>query len=269
MVLAAYAATGLAVAGIHAGMILRGTNTLMHRHALKLALLVGAPAAILMPVSGDISARMVARTQPVKLAALEAQYETQRGAPLRIGGWPDEANERVRWAIEIPYGLSLLAHHDPNAEIVGLKDVPRELRPPILPVHLAFQTMVALGTITAIVSLWAGWLFFVRRRELSGNRRLLRALAIIAPFGFIATEAGWVVTEVGRQPWTVQGLLRTADAVTPMPGLVVPLILFTLLYLALGAIVIALIRHMIRETGVEFGRDSTSGGVHEPDSSGA
>src|SRR5262245_8742399 len=207
MLLAAYAATGLAVAGIHALALRRGAESAFHRRALAIALSVGAPAAILQPISGDLSARVVARTQPVKLAALEAHFETERGAPLRIGGWPDVERRETRFAIEIPYGLSLLAFHDPHAEVRGLNDVPREHWPPVLPVHAGFQIMVALGTLMALVSVWALWTL-ARRRDLAAQRRLLEALVVVSPFGFIATEAGWTVTEVGRQPWVVQGILR-------------------------------------------------------------
>jgi cytochrome d ubiquinol oxidase subunit I len=247
MVLAAFAATGMAVAGLHAWMLLRGRSPAFHGRALSIALMLGAPAAVLQPVSGDLSARVVAATQPVKLASLESVWETQRGAPLQIGGLPDEAREQTRWAIAIPYGLSLLAFHDPRAEVKGLKSFPRADWPPVAVVHIAFQAMVALGSLMAVVALWAGWAAW-RRRELAKERRLLRALAIVAPFGFLATEAGWIVTEVGRQPWVVQGVLRTADAVTPMPGLVVPMTLFTMLYLVLGAIVVRLIMSMVKET---------------------
>ena len=247
MLLAAYAATGMAVAGVHALMLLRGAAPDFHRRALSVALLVGAPAAVLQPLSGDLSARVVATTQPVKLAALESQWATERGAPLRIGGWPDAAREETRWALEIPYGLSLLAFHDPYAEVKGLRTVPPTDRPPVAVVHLAFQTMVGLGSMMALVALWTAWSAW-RHRALAEQRLLLRALVVVAPFGFIATEAGWIVTEVGRQPWVVQGLMRTADAVTPMPGLVAPMVLFTLLYLGLGAIVVALIASLVRET---------------------
>ena len=247
MLLAAYAATGLAVAGVHAWMLLRGAARDFHLRALTLALMVGAPAAVLQPISGDVSARVVALTQPVKLAALEGQWDTERGAPLRIGGWPDAAREETRWALEIPYGLSLLAFHDPDAEVRGLRSVPPADRPPVAIVHLAFQVMVGLGSAMALVSLWAAWTLW-RRRALPEQRALLRALTVAAPFGFIATEAGWIVTEVGRQPWVVQGLMRTSSAVTPMPGLVVPLVVFTLLYLGLGAIVVALMASLVRET---------------------
>src|SRR5262249_27431734 len=127
MVLAAYAATGIAVAGVHAIMLLRGSKRHVHRHALVAALAIGAPAAVLHPTSGDLSARTVAQTQPVKLAALEGQFDTEAGAPLRIGGWPDVNARRTRFAIEIPRGLSLLAFHDPNATVKGLAEFDREL----------------------------------------------------------------------------------------------------------------------------------------------
>ncbi len=212
-----------------------------------LALCVGAPAAVAQPFSGDLSARVVAETQPVKLAALEGQWQTMRDAPLRIGGWPDASREETRYAIEIPDGLSLLAYHDPHAEVRGLRAVPPEDRPPVAVVHLAFQAMVGLGTGMAVVALWAALVAW-RRRDLSKHRELLRALVIVAPFGFLCTEAGWVVTEVGRQPWVVQGFMRTAHAVTPMPGLVVPMATFTVLYLGLGVVVVALVASLVRET---------------------
>jgi cytochrome d ubiquinol oxidase subunit I len=247
MVLAAYAATGLAVAGVHAAILLRKPDARFHRRALGLALTIGAPAAILQPISGDLSARTVAVWQPIKLAALEGQFDTERGAPLRIGGWPEAGAARTRFAIEIPHGLSLLAFHDPNAQVRGLTAFARESWPPVPPVHIGFQIMVGLGTAMAVVSLWTV-VVAARRRDVSTQRWLLRALALITPFGFIATEAGWTVTEVGRQPWVVQGVLLTADAVTPMPGLIVPMTAFALLYLGLGAIVVALIIAMVRET---------------------
>ena len=252
MLLASYAATGLAVAGLHAIVLLRGGASAFHARALAVALVVGAPAAVLQPLSGDVSARVVAETQPVKLAALESQWHTQRGAPLRIGGLPDAEREVTRFAVEIPHGLSLLAFHDPNAEVKGLEIAPRADRPPVAVVHLAFQTMVALGSAMAVVALWAG-LAWWRRRELTSSRTLLVALSVVTPFGFIATEAGWIVTEVGRQPWVVQGLQRTSAAVTPMPGLVVPMTLFTLLYCGLGAIVVTLILTLVRETSAPSG----------------
>jgi cytochrome bd ubiquinol oxidase subunit I len=255
MVLAAYAATGFVVAGIHAAILLRerrlaggGDSHLeFHRKALMVALIVGAPAAVLQPISGDLSARAVAMNQPAKLAAMEGQFETEQGAPLRIGGWPNERTRETKWALEIPYALSLLAFHDPQATVAGLEAFPESDWPPVAIVHIAFQVMVGLGTFMMLVALWAGWLS-VRRRDLTTNLWLLRALAIAAPMGFIAIEAGWTVTEVGRQPWVVYGVFRTADAVTPMPGLVVPLVTFTLLYVFLGVIVAWLLWRQIVKT---------------------
>jgi cytochrome d ubiquinol oxidase subunit I len=246
MTLAAYAATGFAVAGIHALLLLIDRDNAFHRRALSIALLVGAPAAVLQPVSGDMSAKAVARVQPAKLAAMEAHFETASRAPLLIGGWPDMEKGETRYAIRIPGGLSFLAFGDFDAEVKGLKEFPRDQWPYVPIVHTAFQIMVALGTYLALVSLWAAWVAW-RRRDVSDDRRLLVAIALAAPMGFIAIEAGWTVTEVGRQPWIIYGVMRTADAVTPMPGLIYPFAVFTVLYCFLGVIVAWLLyRQIIR-----------------------
>jgi cytochrome bd ubiquinol oxidase subunit I len=260
MTIAAYAATALAVAGIHAYMLRRRGGTPLdqslakfHRAALAVTLSIGIPAALLQPVSGDLSARFVARFQPVKLAAMEGQFESRAGAPLRIGGLPDEEERRTRWALEIPYGLSLLAYHHPRALVKGLNEFAREDWPAVRVVHLAFQAMIGLGSAMAIVAIWAGVVALGRKgiRFESSDRWLLSALAVISPFGFIATEAGWFTTEVGRQPWIVYGVWRTRDAVTPMPGLIVPFLLVTLLYCALGAVVVWLLWRQIVKTSGE------------------
>jgi cytochrome d ubiquinol oxidase subunit I len=236
MTLAAYAATGFAVAGIHAFLLRRDPLNAFHRRALAIGLLVGAPAALLQPISGDISARNVAEYQPAKLAAMEALFRTEQGAPLVIGGWPDMAAGELRYALKIPFGLSLLAHHDPTAEVAGLDRIPREDWPHVPTVHLAFQVMVAAGSVLALVALWSLWVM-ARRREVASSPLLLRAIALCGPLGFLAIEAGWTVTEVGRQPWVIYGVLRTSQAVTPMPGLTYTLLGFTLLYLFLGVVV--------------------------------
>ncbi len=240
MTLAAYAGTGFAVAGIHAFFLRRQGRGSFHRKALGIALRMAIPAALLQPLSGDFSAKTVAVLQPAKLAAMEGQFTTERGAPLRIGGWPDEASATTRWALEVPKALSILAFGDPNAEVQGLDRVAREDWPPVAIVHVAFQAMVGLGSYMALVALWALWCRW-RKRDLAGERALLLAIVVATPMGFLATEAGWVVTEVGRQPWIVQGVLRTAQAVTPMPGLIVPFLAFTALYVFLGVIVVYLL----------------------------
>jgi cytochrome d ubiquinol oxidase subunit I len=238
MILAAYAATGFAVAGIHAFILLRNRTSAFHRHALAIGLLVGAPAAVLQPLAGDIAARHVARHQPVKLAAMEALDSTRAGAPLKIG-----------FGVEIPYALSLLAFHDPHAEVKGLDAAPSEEWPNVPLVHFSFQVMLALGSYLALVGLWAAWLVW-RKRDVTTERRFLWAVAIATPCGFLATESGWMATELGRQPWVISGVMKTADAVTPMPGLVVPFVTFTLLYCVLGAIVTLLLyRQIVRSPG--------------------
>ncbi len=244
MTLAAYSATGFAVAGIHGYMLLKRPGNLFHRHALTVALMVGAPAAVLQPVSGDLSAKMVARTQPAKFAAMEAHWETTAPAALVIGGFPDQEAARNRFGIEVPRLLSFLAHGNVDAEVTGLDRFPRDEWPNVLLTHLSFDIMVGLGLYMAVVALWAAWLAW-RKRELGTERRFLKALAIAAPMGFLAIEAGWMVTELGRQPWVIHGVMRTSDAVTPMPGLIVPFVFFTLLYIALAVAVTWLLYRQI------------------------
>lgn len=246
MLLAAYATVGVGVAGIHARLLLRDRLNPFHRRAFAIALLVGLPAALVQPLSGDWAARVVARTQPAKLAALEGQFETEAHAPLRIGGVPDVDARETRYALEIPGGLSFLAYGDASATVAGLNEIPRELWPPVEGVHIAFQMMVAIGTWLAFLALWAGVLW--RRRRLFESRLFLKAMFASTALGFIALEAGWMVTELGRQPWIIQGVMRTSDAVTPMPGLLVPFVLFTCLYAGLAAVVVALIRRTVVET---------------------
>lgn len=244
MTLAAFLAVSFAAAGIHAYFLRRDPDNPFHRKAFAIALSVGAVFSILQPISGDISAKRLAKHQPIKLAAMEGQWETERGAPLRIGGIPDEKAEVTRYAIEIPKALSFLAHSDFNAEIMGLKDVPPENRPPVAIVHFAFQIMVACGLVMMVAGILGGWLAW-RRKGLPTNNWYLKFVTCCTPLGFIAIEAGWTVTEVGRQPWVVYGYMRTADAVTPMPNLIVPFLCFTVLYIFLSIIVVILLRRII------------------------
>jgi cytochrome d ubiquinol oxidase subunit I len=209
-------------------------------------LIVGLPAALLQPLSGDWMGRVVARTQPAKLAALEGQFATEPYAPLRLGGIPDLDARETRYAVEIPGGLSWLAHGDAAAPVIGLNDIPRDLWPPVPAVHLAFQLMVAIGTWLAFLALWAATLWW--RGRVFESRVFLRAMVASTVLGFAAVEAGWMVTELGRQPWIIQGVMKTSDAVTPMPGLLVPFVLFTIIYTGLGVVVIAMIRRTVLET---------------------
>jgi cytochrome d ubiquinol oxidase subunit I len=206
-----------------------------------------AATALAQPLSGDLSARAVARNQPAKLAALEGQFRTERGAPLRVGGWPDPATHETHYAIEIPHGLSLLAFHELNAEVLGLDAFPEKDWPDTRVVHVAFQLMVGAGAFLAFVAL--AWLASaVWRRRLPVARPLLIAVVICGPLGFLAIEAGWVVTEVGRQPWVVYGLVRTSDAVTLVTGLGVPFALVTILYVLLAGVVAVLLLRLFAKT---------------------
>jgi cytochrome bd ubiquinol oxidase subunit I len=251
MTIAAYAATGFLVAGIHAFLLMRDRYNTFHRHALAIALTVGGAAAILQPVSGDLSARQVARYQPIKLAALEAHFKTETGAALNIGGIPDVDRGETNYALKIPNGLSLLAFHDPHATVKGLSDFPRDEWPNTLIVHTAFQIMVGLGILMATISLWALFLL-LRKRKLPDSKWFLRGLVIASPSGMLAIEAGWTVTEVGRQPWIIYGIMRTSEAVTPMPGLIVPFLTFTLLYIFLAVVVIWLLfRQVVKSPGID------------------
>lgn len=244
--LSCYQATAFAVAAIYAASWLRGRRDDYVAGGLKLAMAVGAVVAIAQPVSGDILARFVFQTQPVKFAAMEGQYETQRRAPLRIGGWPDDEAGQTRWAIEIPGGLSFLANGDFNTEIVGLNAVPRELRPNVHIVHLAFQIMVGLGTAMALLGVWFWVAWWRKRRAALDSRWLLRAILISGSFGFIALEAGWVVTEAGRMPWVIQGVMFAKDAVTSSSDVPAMFALFAVLYGLLGWTTIALLRRLAR-----------------------
>lgn len=238
--LSCYIATGFAAAGVYALGILRGRDDAYHRSGLRISMAVAAVAAVLMPLSGDVSARAVAQLQPTKLAAMEAHFETMAGAPLTIGGLPDPEAGTVRYALKLPKGLSLLSFHDPNATVVGLNDVPRDLWPNVVITHLAFQIMVGTGFFMAGVGLLF-WLLEWRKRA---HPKLPLLLLITAPMGFIALEAGWIVTEVGRQPWIINGLMRTADAVTTVPGVPLTFFGFTVLYALLGFTLAMLLRRL-------------------------
>jgi cytochrome d ubiquinol oxidase subunit I len=253
MTLAAYVATGFAVAAIHAFFLLRDRESLFHRRAFSIALGVACVSIPLQMLSGDHSAKRVAELQPAKFAAMEGHYTTGSAVPLVIGGIPDDSARTVRYGIEIPYGLSFLAHADPGAKVTGLEEFPRDEWPNSLLVHLSFDLMVGSGTAMLILALWGGWVAW-RRRSLPVSKAFLRCMVAAGPLGFLAIETGWMVTELGRQPWTIHGIMRTADAVTPMTGLVVPFTSFTILYIVLSIILVFLLRRTFLDTGGAAGR---------------
>jgi len=245
MCIAAFVATGFAVAGVHAFMILKSRNVRFHSKAFKIAAIFATVAAVLQPLSGDISAKDVAQRQPAKLAAMEAHFHTEEAAPLILGGVVDEEKEEVKYAIKLPGMLSFLAHGDFKTPVTGLDQIPENEQPPIAVTHYAFQIMVGLGMIMLLISviyfiaLWKkpGWL---------NSKWLLKLFVAATPMGYIAVEAGWTVTEVGRQPWIIHGIMRTADAVTPMPGIIYSFYMYTAIYVSLSIIVIFMLYRQIK-----------------------
>jgi cytochrome d ubiquinol oxidase subunit I len=244
--LASFVATSLAVAGIAALALFRGRRhdderrRTYHWRALQLAMAVAVVAVPLQVLTGDLSARFLVTHEPEKFAALEAVYHTRTAAPLTIGGLPDPGTGEIRFGLPIPHGLSFLATGDPNARIQGLDSFPLDAVPDARLVHLPFDVMVGSGfTLTAVVILYWASLAVARWRRrasaLAVHGPLLLLVAIASPLGFVALECGWLVTEFGRQPWIVHGLLRTSAAVTPHGGTSVLFVLFLVVYLALTA----------------------------------
>lgn len=247
MAVAAIVTTAFAVAGVHAFYLLRDPSNRFHRLALSIALPVAALSAVAQPLTGHSAGEYVAEHQPLKLAAAEAQWDDEIGAPMRLGGWPDEATETTPYAIEVPYLLSILAFGDPHAEVKGIRSFPEDERPPIAVVHLAYQVMLGLGT-TMMGAGLLGMLLWWRRGSVPLDRWYLALLVALTPAGALAVEAGWTVTEVGRQPWIIRGVMRTEEAVTAMPGLGWTLSLYALLYLFLGVMTLLLLRRQFRHS---------------------
>src|SRR5690606_2955756 len=248
MTLAAFAATGFAVAGVHAFMIKKGKNINFHEKAFRIAAIFATVAAVLQPLSGDISAKDVAKRQPAKLAAMEAHFKTEKEAPLIIGGLVDEKANEVKYAVKIPGLLSWMAHGNSKATVTGLDQIPKNYHPPIAITHYAFQVMVGLGMLMLSLSI----IYFItlaKKRSWLRSPWLLNLFILAIPLGFIAIEAGWMVTEIGRQPWIIYGIMRTVDAVTPMPGIVYSFYLFSAVYVSLSIIVAFLLYRQIKMVG--------------------
>lgn len=235
MVPAAFVLSSFFVMGISAYHLLKKQEVEFFTRSFKLGLLFGLIFSIFVAFEGDMHAVHVAEVQPAKLAAMEAHWETGTRAPLHLFAIPDEKNERNRIEIgSIPGLLSFLGFHDINAEVKGLKDFPRDERPPVTICLLSFRTMVGLGTLFILLTI----IGFIRRNKLLESPLYLKAMLWSIPLPYIAIEAGWVLAEVGRQPWIVYGLMKTSDAASPVAGLQVllSLIAFVLVYGLLGAV---------------------------------
>jgi cytochrome d ubiquinol oxidase subunit I len=241
MLLGAYMVTGFGVASVYAIGMLRGRRDLHHKFGLLIPLTL---AALVTPVQigvGDWIANVVAEQQPTKLAAMEGLYETQDHAPLSLGGlyYDDE----LHYSIELPWGLSLLTHHDPDGVVEGLEDTPVDERPPVNVVHLAYNVMVGIGSALLLLAFLFGFTWW-RRHRIPKSPWFLRAVAVSGVGAALALECGWITTEVGRQPWIVYGILRTEDAVSPAPGLFVGFYAVVAIYLALTALTVFVLRRL-------------------------
>lgn len=245
MTIAAFCATGFAVAGLHAYLILKGKNVNFHREAFKISSVLAISAAMLAPISGDISAKDVANRQPIKLAAMEAHFKTEESAAFVLGGIVNEEKEEIKYAVKVPGVLSFLVHSDFKTPVKGLEEFPKDEWPPVAIVHYAFQIMITFGMLMmgiAIIYLIAH--FF--KKEWRTKRWFYKLFMIATPFGYIALEAGWTVTEVGRQPWIIYGIMRTVDSITPMPGIQYSFYIFTFVFITLSIILVFLMNRQIQ-----------------------
>jgi cytochrome d ubiquinol oxidase subunit I len=250
MILAALMVAGFGVAAVYAAGWLRGRRDRYHRLGFVLPFTL---AIVVTPVQigvGDWAARFLAQRQPVKFASLEGLHETERGAPLTVGGV--YAGDRVHFGLQVPRGLSLLAHHDPEALVHGLDEVPPADRPPVAVVRNAFELMVALGFGLLALGVWFA-LAWRRRRGPPASAWFHRA-AVAAGFAApLALEAGWVVTEVGRQPWIVWRVMRVSDAVTTAPHIRIGLYSLVVVYALLTWGTVFVLRRLAGGTGVSPG----------------
>lgn len=237
MILAAFLCTGLAVAAVYAVAMLRDPSKrdTYHRRGFATGAVMGLGIAIPQAVVGDWASRVVAAVQPAKFAALENLDKTTNGAPLHVGPW------------QIPHGLSLLLKFDPDARVAGLDVIPAADRPPVAITHWSFQVMVGIGTALIGLGVVLAWLWWRSRRggvRVTDRRSVLVAMAVAGPTPFIALIAGWIVTEVGRQPWIVYHVMRTPEALTSQDGLATYLYVTIAVYVALSAALIAILRRI-------------------------
>jgi len=237
MTMASFETSVFVVAGISAYFLLKGKQVPLFRRSLGIALVMAGLFSPLQVYLGDASGRQVFHHQPEKLAALEAHWETNTkgGAPFAVIALPDSKEERNLFEVSIPNGLSLLVTHSSDGQVRGLKEFPRKDRPNVFILFWSFRLMVAIGFILFFVMVWAAVLW--RRGRLYENRPFLWTLLLIHPLGFLATELGWITNEVGRQPWVVYHLMRTAEGISPIPAgnVIWSLSLFLIVFIVIGA----------------------------------
>ncbi len=236
MALASFITGGFVVAGVSAWYLLKGRNPETSRKALKMSIVMLAIATPLQLVVGDMHGLNTFEEQPIKVAAMEGHWETQEGAPLILFAIPDSRNETNHLEIAIPKLGSLILTHSLDGEVTGLTSVPAEDRPPVGIVFWSFRIMVGIGLIFIVISLASAWQLW--RGRLEDSPRLLKALTWMIPLPFVAVLAGWFVTEVGRQPWLIQDMMRLSEGITP--SITGGMVLVTLIgYIAVYAVVFA------------------------------
>lgn len=248
VVVTAYMTAAFVLASIAAFRLLKGSNHIYHKKALYLTMKLGLIFSIATIIIGDFSGKYLASYQPEKLAAAEWHFETSGSAPLVMYGVLNE-NKEVNYAIKIPYALSILAHWNPKSVVIGLDQFKEEDQPPLY-IHYLFDTMVTLGMALTGISLlyWVGTRFkwrFIR------SRLFKWISALTGPMALIAIEAGWWLTEVGRQPWILRGIMRTPEGATTSDYVDQMLILFALIYIVLGIGTIVVMIRMFRKNPVE------------------
>jgi cytochrome d ubiquinol oxidase subunit I len=246
MLLAAYVATGFGIATVYALALLRGKRGEYYRKGLLLGMAMGAIAIPLQIFSGDMIARFLVDAQPAKIAASEGVFHTGKGVPLKIGGIVDAKTGQIVYAIEIPDGLSILGTGTPHGTIIGLDAYAPNDRPDPFFVHPSFDGMVGSGFFTLFIAGVFWLLYFRRKRLVPENRLLLWGIVLSGPLSFIAIELGWMVTELGRQPWVIYGILRTQDAVTTAPGLDISFAAFSGIYVVLAITLTVLLLRLAR-----------------------
>ncbi|MBN2282859.1 MAG: cytochrome ubiquinol oxidase subunit I [Deltaproteobacteria bacterium] len=254
---ASYVVAGFFVMGVSAFHLLRNSHRLLFEKSFRIGLYFSLIFSIFVVAEGHMHGADLAEKQPAKLAALESLWETQAYAPLYLLAVPGMDNEgNVLEFGRVPGVMSLLAHHRPDAVVTGLNDIPKELRPPVAPVFYSFRFMVVLGGLFVLLTLY-GWL---RRNRLSESRTFLRILVYAVPLPYIVCLAGWTVTEVGRQPWIVYGLMKTADAVSPIAAghVAVSLWAFIIVYSLVGVGAFAMMLRIIRKGPAEDARKEVS-----------
>jgi cytochrome d ubiquinol oxidase subunit I len=243
MILAAFMVAGFTTAAVYAVGMARGRRDRYHRLGFLIPFTFAAVVTPLQIAAGDYAARFLAHYQPAKLAAAEGLFHTGSHVPLHLGGIAQDG--QLRYAIAIPDGLSLLVGESPRTVVIGLDRFPPAVRPPVTAVHLCFDLMVAIGFGFLLLGLWL-LITWRRRRDLPRSPWFLRLAALAGVASVVAVEAGWVVTEVGRQPWVVYGYQRTADAVNPAPGLTTGLLIVLAVYVALTVAAVYVLRRLAR-----------------------